>query len=445
MGKISALENQPSAMNRETLSKAGMDQRIQTKKRPIKTWLAIVAAVLIASSWLFLANHLAQGRSIRINGDQIVVSTVILDNFEDFIPVRAQVSPLKTVFLDSIEGGRVEQVLLEDGAIVETGDLIAVLSNTQLQLGVIRNEALVTEQLNAMRSIELQLEQNRLTHKNNLVDINYQILRLGRQVDRQRQLVTKGVQSNTTLEDAEDELQYYQNRREVTLESQSTDARLQEQQLKFLQTSGRQLNHSLEFARKNLDNLNIRAAISGKLSGFNAEVGQSIAQGERMGQIDQPKLFKLVANIDEFYLGRVDLEQTAAFERHGKSYQLKVAKVYPQVDNGEFKVDMTFDKTKGLGTPSNIRRGQTIQTKLTLGETMTASIIPNGAFFQDTGGQWIFVVNPDGSEAIKRKIKLGRRNARFIEVLEGLEVGERVVTSPYSSFKEIDRLQLSEQ
>jgi HlyD family secretion protein len=328
---------------------------------------------------------------------------------------------------------------VEDGVEVAAGDLIAVLSNTNLQLGVLGREAEVTEQLNFMRTIELQLEQNRLSHKRNLVEIDYQIVRLTRKIERQLGLAQKNLVSQASIEELEDELKYYHDRREVTLESQATDARLQGQQLKQLRTAGEQLQSSLGFAHKNLDDLNVRAPIAGKLSGFNIEVGQSIERGGRLGQIDDPDGFKLNVRIDEYYLGRVDLQQEATAEHSKQSFDLEVAKIYPQVKDGQFEVDMAFSEQ-----PVGLRRGQTLQLRLTLGDNSGALLIPNGSFYQETGGNWVFVVSPDGTEAVKRPVRLGRRNVDFIEVLDGLEAGEKVVTSPYTSYAGMDRLMLDE-
>ena len=416
-----------------------MDRALAKKKLPPRS-LAI-AAVLVTSvaviGW-YLYDQ-SSGRSLVIENSRVVISPVTEGLFEDFIPIRSRVTPKKTVYLDIIEGGQVEQRLIDDGAMLKAGDLIVVLNNTSLQLEVARNEALVTEQLNNMRTIELQLEQNRLQHKRNIVELNYQIKRLDRQVERFSNLDNAGVAAKSQLEDARDELEYYTNLLVVTLESQETDARLQETQLEFLQTSGDQLKNNLVFAHKNLDALNVRAPVDGKLSGLDVEVGQSIPRGGRLGQIDDPYSFKLRADIDEFYLGRVDIGQVAHFEKDGHRYETSIGKIYPQVDNGQFEVDLLFTGDE----PKGIRRGQTIQARLTLGDSNSALLIPNGAFFQDTGGNWMFVVSPDGSEAVKRSVRLGRRNSRHIEVLDGLELGEEVVTSPYSSFKEMDRLQLT--
>lgn len=416
-----------------------MDRRIQkeTSKIQLAAYGAGAIAVLVFAWWVF--DTLAAGRSLTVNSQRIAISPVTTGVYEDFIPLRGRLVPRSTVFLDAIEGGRVEQTLVEDGALVEAGDLIAVLSNTNLQLEVLGREAAVTEQLNNMRTIELQLEQNRLAHKRNLVEIDYQITRLGREIARQRELLRTNLVSQSTIDNLEDELTYYRNRRDVTLESQATDARMQVQQLEQLRQAGEQLQAGLGFARKNLGDLNVRAPVAGKLSGFNIEVGQSIARGGRLGQIDDPAGYKLNARIDEYYLGRVDLELPATAEHSGRDLELRVSKIYPQVNEGNFEVDMIFDEQ-----PDGLRRGQTLQTRLTLGDNTDAILIPNGAFYQETGGKWVFVVAPDGSEAIKRTVQLGRRNSTFIEVLDGLEPGEHVITSPYTSFVGMDRLSLKD-
>ena len=438
MNKISKL----SAMHKSdgvSISGQGMD-RVVEKKMPLshKAGFGIVGLLLLAFAW-WLVDSLLDGRSLSVDSQRIAISTVTTGTFEDYIPLRGRLIPRSTVYLDAIEGGRVDQVLVEDGALVEAGEPIAILSNTNLQLVVLGREAEVTEQLNFMRTIELQLEQNRLSHKRNLIEIDYQVKRLTRSIERQRELAVKDLVSQSTIDDLEDELKYYKDRREVTLESQATDARLQEQQLAQLRIAGEQLRSSLDLARKNLDDLNVRAPIAGKLSGFNIEVGQSIERGGRLGQIDDPDGFKLNVRIDEYYLGRVDLEQVAVAEHNNRSFDMEIAKIYPQVKDGQFEVDMAFNEE-----PVGVRRGQTLQLRLTLGDNTGALLIPNGSFYQETGGNWIFVVSPDGSEAIKRPVRLGRRNTSFIEVLDGLEAGERVVTSPYTSYADMDRLSLDE-
>jgi len=435
--KVSNLANQPAGQT-TSLSGQGMDRRVE-KRTSNGRKLAYAAAGLLAIAFVWwVAGMLLGGRSPNVNSQRITVSTATTGTFEDFIPLRGRLVPSSTVFLDAIEGGRVEKVLIEDGTIVAAGDPIALLSNTNLQLEVLGREAAVTEQLNNMRTIELQLEQNRLSHKRNLVEIDYQIVRLERAIERQTDLASRDLVSQSTIDELQDELTYYTNRRDVTLESQETDSRMQAQQLRQLRDAGTQLQAGLEFARQNLADLNVRAPVAGKLSGFNVEVGQSIARGGRLGQIDDPDGYKLNVSIDEYYLGRVDLGQAAIADHGRNELDLTVSKIYPQVNNGQFEVDMNFaEESTGL------RRGQTLQLRLTLGDNSDAVLIPNGSFYQETGGSWVFVVSADGSEAVRRSVRLGRRNTDFIEVLDGIEAGEQVVTSPYTSYVGLDRLAIN--
>ena len=417
---------------------AGMDRVIerttwQKYRQPASWGLAVLFAAM--ALWFFMPDA---GRALKVQNDRIVVSTVSVGEFDDYIPVRGQVTPLKTVFLDAIEGGRVEAIYVEDGAFVKAGDLIIDLSNTQLQLGVIAREAEVTEQLNNLRNTELSLEQNRLGHKRNLVDINYHIIRLSREIERLAPLVEKDLVDDGTLERLKDEHDWYVAKREITLESQATDERMQKLQMEQLRTAGAQLERNLEVASRNMQALNVRAPVDGKLTAFDLEVGQALSRGVNIGQIDDPEAFKVKANIDEFYLSRVDLEQTATMSVDGKDFNLMVRKIYPQVKNGTFEVDLVFVENE----PDSIRRGQTLQLNLQLGSPSDSLLIPNGAFYQDTGGNWVFVVTVDGARAVKRNVRLGRRNLKFIEVLDGLEPGEQIVTSPYTNYLDMDRLEL---
>jgi HlyD family secretion protein len=420
-----------------SISGQSMDRRVVRKMPTSHKLLYVAIALIIALFAGWLAATLLAGRSLAVDSERIAVSSVSVGTFEDFIPARGRLVPRSTVYLDAVEGGRVEEILVEDGSMIRAGDPIVRLSNTNLQLEVLGREAAVTEQLNFMRTLELQLEQNRLAHKRNLVEIDYQIIRLKRSIDRQRNLAEQELVSQSTLDELQDELTYYRNRRDVTLESQATDARLQEEQLRQLRSASTQLETSLALARRNLEDLNVRAPVDGKLSGFDVEIGESIDRGGRLGQIDDPDAYKLNARIDEFYLGRVDIGQVATAKHNGQELELRVSKIYPQVKDGQFEVDMTFEEQ-----PVGLRRGQTLQLRLTLGDNSDATLIPNGSFYQETGGNWVFVVAPDETEAVKRNVRLGRRNTDFIEVLEGLEPGEKVITSPYTSYTGMDRLVL---
>ena len=419
----------------KSVSGAGMDRQVASPSAfPTKS-VALVAAlgILLLSGWFF--SEQLNSRSLSVYQNRISIATVRTGLFEDVIPVRGRIEPAKTVFLDAVEGGRVERVLVEAGTQVKAGQLILELSNPSLQLEVLGNEARVAEQLNAMRNLELNLEQNRLTHKRNLNDIDYQIRMLTRQVAREKTLVGQNALADSQYQDTVDTLGWYQRQQGLTLESQASDARMQEAQLNFLRQTSARLESNLDISRQNLDNMNVRSPVDGVLSGFDIQIGQSISRGERFGQIDSPEDFKLTASIDEYYLSRVALEQKAQYQ----DYSLAIRKIYPQVQDGQFRVDFAFTQQQ----PEGIRRGQTLQTRLSLGDASEALLIPNGTFYQDTGGNWIFVVTPDGSAAVRRKVKLGRRNADYIEVVDGLAPGEQVVISSYSGYREMDRLTLN--
>ncbi len=378
------------------------------------------------------------GKTVKVESTTVAVGEVTRGAFEDFVPVRGRVAPLKTVFLDAIEGGRIEKLFVEDGAEVRAGDMLVELSNTQLRLEVLTREAEVAQQTNNVRTLELNLEQSRLNNRRDMLEAEYQVQKLGRALERRQKLFANGNSSQADLENLEDEFNFQKRKATLLSETLRNTEQLQETQLKQIKDTANRLTENLEMARENLEGLTVRAPVDGKVTAFSAEIGQSLGKGERLGQIDDPGRRKVAAEIDEFYLNRVEVGQTAAVAWNGKDYALRVQKIYPQVRDGHFVADLVFMDNE----PADMRRGQTLQLKLTLGDPTEALLIPDGAFFQDTGGAWVFVVAQDGSEAVRRTVRLGRRNSRFIEVLDGLEPGEKVVTSPYSAFLDKDRLQI---
>ena len=427
-----------SAPETKAVSGGGMDRVVEKKGIPQRVKLGIGAALIVAAaSGFYLMAPDASSQTIA--ADRVTISTVSQGRFDDFLPLRARVTPLVTVFLDAVEGGRVEKVLVEDGAMVQQGQLLAALSNSDLQLNLLARQTEVTQQINSMRSQELALSQNRLQNERTRIEAELAASKARRQFEMQRPLADKGFVPGKTFRDSQDEAQSASRRAQVVRQTQATDEKLQSSQLAQLRASTTALNASLGIARASLDALNLRAPVTGQLTAFSIQVGQSMNRGERLGQIDSAGRNKLVAQVDEFYLGRVEPGQIATAEWGGKSYRLKVAKIYPQVKNGTFEVDFQFIGAE----PPELQRGQTLQTRLTLGDPAPALLIPNGAFYNETGGSWVFVVTPDGSEAIKRQVRLGRRNADYIEVLDGLEPGERVLTSPYTGFADKDRLDLA--
>lgn len=418
----------------------GMDRKIIKSRRPfiLKCGLATVAVIGMAVLGQQVLND-ASIATYRVDRERVTVSTVIRGAFEDFIPVRGSVTPLRSVFLDAIEGGRVEEIYVEEGSVVKKGEPLLELSNTALQLDVISREAQVTEQLNNLRNTRLAMEQNRLDLKSRLVELDYQIVRLERLVERRRRLMERDMISEADFVDARDELEYYRNRRDVTIESQEQDEAMRLAQIESLESGVRQLERNLEIARRNLENLTIEAPVSGQLTSLDAEIGQSKSRGEPLGQIDDMDAYKLTVQIDEFYVTRTHVGQYGEFTLMGQPYELRIAKIYPEIVNGQFQVDMEFV----ADMPANLRRGQTLQLRVQLGDASDALLLPRGGFFQDTGGNWAFVVNESGETALRRDIRLGRRNPEYFEVLEGLEEGDQVITSEYAAYGDIERIILS--
>lgn len=379
------------------------------------------------------------GKALSVNGENIQIAKVTQGIFEDFTPLRGQVIPLRTVYLDAIEGGRVERIHLEDGAEVGMGQAIVDISNASLKLDAIGREAQVSEQINNMQNLELSLVRTELEHKRMLNELNYQIKTKERSHALKLAMGKTGYIKKSELDDEQDELDYLHKKQSLEQESRNIDQALQKAQMKQLHDSVTNLKNNLQFTRDNLDSLNVKAPIAGRLTAFNVEIGQYLKPGERFGQIDDPMHFKLVAYVDEFYMSRVFISQTAEAILAEKTYALEIKKIYPQVKDGQFRVDLIFRK----GQPESLSRGQTMQLRLQLGENLPARIIPNGSFYQETGGNWIFVLSNDQKIAVRRTVKLGRRNATSIEVLDGLDIGEQVITSPYTAYTDIDRLNIN--
>ncbi|WP_240700108.1 efflux RND transporter periplasmic adaptor subunit [Sphingomonas gei] len=420
------------------VSGSGMDAVVETRKLSAPVKAAIAGVIVLAAALLFWW-FAPSGSSQTVGSDHVTISTVTRGTFDDFIPLRARVTPLLTVYIDAVEGGRVEKMLVEDGATVAQGQPIALLSNAELQLSTLARQTEVEQQINNMRSQELALAQTRLANERAVLEAGLALDKARRQYEREKPLAGKGFVTAKQFSDTEADYQYRRRNLAALERSQSTDARLQTSQLSQQQAAAQSMQSGLSIARANLDALQLRAPVAGQLSGFSVQVGQSLQRGERVGQIDSPGRNKLIAGVDEFYLGRVQLQQRASVDFGGKRYDARVTKIYPQVQNGQFQVDLQFIGAE----PANIQRGQTMQARLTLGDPAPALLVPNGAFYNETGGNWIFVVTPDGGSAVKRQVRLGRRNSEFIEVLEGLDAGEKVLTSPYTGYTDKTRLDLT--
>ena len=422
------------------VSGGAMDRVVEVKKidRRLLIGGGAAALLLLVLLFWFLA---PSGNSQKVATSRLQISTVTNGTFEDFLPVRGRVTPSITVFLDAVEGGRVEQVLVEDGVNVVAGQLLAVLSNADLQLSTLARQTEVEQQLNNMRSQELALAQTRSANLRDLNQAQTDLAKAQRLYRLQKPVAERGFISSKTFDDTRDDLAYQTQRLAILRRSIANDERLQASQLQQLRAASASLNSGLAIARGSLGQLNLRAPAAGQLSGFSIQLGQSVQQGERLGQIDSAGRNKLIGDVDEFYLGRVSPGQSATADIGGKTYRMRVAKVYPQVRNGQFQVDLAFDGPE----PANLQRGQTLQAKLTLGDPARAMLIPAGAFFNDTGGNWLFVVDAGGRSATKRPVQLGRRNSDFIEVISGLKPGDRVITSSYTGLADQDRLSFDDE
>lgn len=416
----------------------GMDRKIEKKKWPPKkiVGLSVAGLFFIIVIYTFLFGD--SSRKLNVDEQKITIATVEKGPFQEFIPVTGTVLPIKTIFLDAIEGGQVDTIFIEAGSLVEQGDNILRLNNTTLHIQISSQDAQVVEQQNMLTSTRFSMEQNRLNLRQRLLDQEYQIKRLERQYKRQKELWEKNLISEEEYLATKDEYDYQKKIQKLNVESFKQDSLFQEVQIKQLENSLERLEQNLQIARQRLEDLTIQAPVSGQLTSLNAEIGQSISQGQRLGQIDVLDGFKVRAGIDEHYLARIEKGLTGEFDFAGRTYKLVTDKIYPEVRDGRFEVDMQFTGE----SPEGIRRGQTLHIRLALGDLTEAILIPRGGFYQKTGGQWIYIVDESGDFATKRKIRLGRQNTRVFEVLDGLEPGERVVTSSYDSYGDIDKLVL---
>jgi len=421
-------------------SGGGMDRVVTSRRVSTKVKIAAGAGLLLIAALLFYFLAPASN-SQTVPAERLTISTVSDGRFDDFLPLRARVEPSLTVFLDAVEGGRVERILVEDGARVQRGQLLAVMTNADLQLNVLARQTEVIQQINSMRSQELALNQSRLANERARIEADLATQTARRNYEIQRPLADRGFVSGRSFADSRDTYEANRRRSDVLRRQQADDERLQTSQLAQLRESAGALNTSLGIARGSLDSLNLRAPVDGQLTSFSIQIGQSLNRGERLGQIDSAGRNKLRAQVDEFFLGRVSEGLVADAEIVGRTYRMRVSKIYPQVRNGQFEIDLQFVGPE----PRELQRGQTVPVRLTLGAPSRARLVPNGAFYDATGGNWVFVVSADGRSAERRQVRLGRRNPEFVEVLSGLEPGDRVITSSYTGFQERDRLSISGQ
>jgi len=414
----------------------GMDRIIEKKKWTWKKISLIAVAVIFIASIVYLFLFQFKTSALNVERERLTIATISRGPFREFIPIVGNVLPINTFYLSAVEGGRVEEIYLEAGSMVKKGDKILKLGNTSLLLDIMWREAELFQQSNNLRNTQLSMEQQRLSLKSQVADIEFQLQQQKRIFDRSAELYKKEMLSRQEYEAAQDQYEYLKKRRELTAESQKNDMEFRKAQIESLRSSLKRMEDNLSIAKQKLDNLTVKAPISGHLTALDAEIGQTKSPGERLGQIDVLDGFKVRANIDEHYLPRVENGKTGEFDLSGETYQLIVKKVFPEVKDGRFEVDLEFiDRI-----PAGITRGQTLHIRLDLGGISEAILLPRGGFYQTTGGNWIYILSNDEKTAFKRTIKLGRQNPQFYEILEGLEPGERVITSAYDNYNNIDNL-----
>jgi len=415
-----------------------MDRKIEKKRFDLKK-IALFVVAVAALGFLFSAIYRDAGTSrLNVQGERLLTDTVNQGIFKEYITLFGVVEPIKTVYIDAVESGRIEEIFVEDGALVEEGQQIMRLSNPDLQLQVLNQEAQIITQINAIRNNEILREQQSLNLQELALDIQFQIDLFEDRTRRNRQLISDKVISQVEYEETQDNYEHLLRRSKllaVTLEKDSLARAMQEQQM---QTTLDLMERNLKIAKQSLDHLVVRAPISGQLSSMDSEVGELITEGARIAQMDVLDNFKLRARVDEFYISRVFPQQEGSFTMDGKTYNLRIKKIYPAVTNGAFEVDLVFEGDR----PDNIKRGQSISLKLSLSDETQATLLAKGGFYQSTGGNWVYVVEPGSNVAHKRDIRVGRQNPNFYEVMDGLHEGDIVIISSYENFGDKDELVL---
>ena len=415
-----------------------MDRKIKRNKWPLRRILTYGAAALFAGAVLYELIFGDHSSRLNVQVERITISTVERGAFQEFIPVRGEVLPIQTIFLDAQESGRVEEVYLEAGAMVKEGDPILKLSNPDLEIKVMDQEASFFEQLNRYENTRINLNQQAISLQSNLLQMEQQVRKERDDFELTVVKFELGFVSRRKFEADKEDYDFWLKRRNFAAQSVKQDSLSRRVQLAAILTAEGRLKANLDAARRSLDNLTLRAPVTGQLTSLNAEIGEQKNKGQRFGQVDLLDGFKVQAGIDEFYITRINRGQTGTFTLGGKEYALTIRHVYPEVLDGRFNVDLEFSGEE----PENIRRGQTLPIRLELGDLSEALLLERGGFYQTTGGNWVFVVDEGGDTASRRPIRTGRQSPEFFEILEGLNPGEQVVTSSYENYEEIEKLVL---
>ena len=416
-------------------SGAAMDRKIRRRKWPPRRIAGAAAATLfvVFAAWGLLKD--SGVRKLNVDRDRLTISEVVHGPFQEYTPVRGTVLPIRTVYLDALESGQVQRLFVEEGTNVAEGDPLLRLANPELELHVLQQESELERKIEELRSNRLSMEQDLLGSRQRLMEIEYRAQIDRRNFERYASLSQEDLAAIMPLQDYEklrDNYQFNARKLDLTRETHRQDSLLAVDRVVQARAAVGRMERNLEIIRRRLDDLTVRAPVSGQLTSLVAEIGESKGSGTRLGHIDILDGFKVRADIDEHYIARVDRGQSGQFDHDGSPLGLVIRKVYPEVEEGRFKVDLVFDGE----APEGIRRGQTLQIRLELGDLEEATQVARGGFYQATGGHWAYVLEPSGDRAGKRAIRLGRQNPKVYEVLEGLRPGERVITSGYESFGE---------
>lgn len=413
-----------------------MDKPIPKKKGLRKKHIGYIGIGLAMVVLVYMAFFADRTSTYKVEKDKLIIETVIEDQFNDYITVPGTVEPISTIFLDAQEGGRVEEILIEEGSMVKKGDIILRLSNPDLYLNILDSEAQLAEKENFLRNTQVTMEQERISIKRELINLKYDIERKERTYEQNATLIKDNLISREEFIRCKEDLDMAISSQELFMERQKQDSIFRSVQVETIKANLENMRKNLALVRQRVENLNVRATVDGQLGLLVPEIGQSISRGANMGQINVLTSYKVTAQIDEHYIDRVRTQLTATLDRQGHEFDLLVRRVYPEVRNGTFEIDMIFQDSM----PENIRTGQTYYTSLQLGQPKVSVLVPIGGFFQETGGQWIFVLDPSESFAVKRNISIGRKNPKYYEVLDGLTPGEKVIISGYETFGKNEKL-----
>ena len=416
-------------MDRELEKKKGLKAVFRKKNIPYFAGALFLVFVL----WLVFRDN---SSAYRADKDMLNIVEVKQDQFHDYIRLNGQVQPITTIQVTPLEGGIVEEIRLEEGSQVKRGDVIAVLSNNNLTLSILDSEAQLAEKENILRNTMISMEQQKLELQRERNEFTMQVNRNKRLFEQNDKLYKEGMISHEEWLKSKEDYELSLSQKTLIEERQVQDSLYRSVEIEQLENSLESMRRNMELIRQRIDNLNIKANIDGELGLLDLVLGQSVGTGEKIGQINDLSNYKIVAQIDEHYIDRVINGLSATFERQGVTYGAQVRKVYPEVREGKFQADFKLVGER----PDNIRTGQTYYLNLELGQPEEAIIISKGTFFQKTGGAWIYVLTEDGTQAVRREIKIGRQNPQYYEVLEGLEPGEKVVVSGYDSFGDAERL-----